>query len=288
MRVLPSSPEAVTTICDEQDARLVGPLVDALKSPDEHMLPAYIHAPSEFLLAASIAGKLLRSGPQRRLAKHPIELPPESDTKTAVRAFVDIVNASTCREEPPQGAVAFTSHRQHSSVHGCPAAEELFTNTFSQLEDNFLPYQAMTHGAQIIVDGQRPVMLRKGGSGSAKTSLALETIYINGIPYPAGSILRTPLLEDDAGVDSRRRRLVLEDRVEVISVDRVVNPGFIRLSAFALGAAERSEDFTFTDTLSDNPTLREKAQSVTMEHLGNIAAQAARLTTASGGTVVFT
>ena len=287
MKVSPSSPEAVTAICDEQNVRLAEPLVDALQNPDELKLPPYIHAPSEFLLAIGIAGKLLRYGPQRKLVRQPIEMPLGTDEKVSVRTFVDIVNASAHRAEPPQGAVAFTSSRQYTPVHGCPAAEERFADTFSQLEDHFLPDQIMGHGVQIIVDGQRAVMLRKGGTDSAKTTLALETIYINGIPYPPGSILRTPMIEDEADESSKKRRFVLDDRVEVVNVDRVVNPGFIRLSAFALGPAERLEDFTLTDKLIENTTLKDRVQSTTMEHLGDIAAQAALMTTANGGTIIY-
>jgi hypothetical protein len=88
-------------------------------------------------------------------------------------------------------------------------------------------------GAQIVVHGNQPILLRK--ALGEKTALSLVPLVVNGVRCPAGSIISMAIsLEDQAG-DLKPR----SDRIDQISSDFVSEIAFNRLSIFALPPAER-------------------------------------------------
>lgn len=209
---------------------------------------------SDLLKAIFAAGRLLREQPHLRLADYPIAPSPWAED-TTVETLIAIVNASIT----PQ----FFTMTQHNFISPlgkvediCDYADTGFANTLGWLgwaaySDN------IPMGCQLYMADDEPLLLRK--SDGVPSALSLESLIINGIPYPAGSILRL-----DAVGDHRDQPAHLQwpSKVELRPLDDITNLSFQRLSAFALTTGERAK--LFASTYEDDFLLPEGKEALEM------------------------
>jgi hypothetical protein len=161
--------------------------------------------------------------------------------------FVDMFNSAAgdeyfCREDVmfEPGPVADADY--------CGFAEIAFADTVSGLLDK--AEQTVEDGD--IVDGKgytiftgaddRPVLIRK--SIGIPTSLSLEPIMINGVLYPAGSIVRATTKKEaylENLVMDMQFTMPEENVARAIPVSEIGNIGIMRLSLFAAPDDERGK-----------------------------------------------
>jgi hypothetical protein len=166
---------------------------------------------------------MLRKYPTIPLATGVVEVDPVASLP--VRTFLDIANASVQPPVIPGNVLAFECMHA-KSIYACSGAERFMLDTLKIMQDR--EFSSGSQNPDVIVDdANKPVFIRKAiGELSA---LSLAPVSINGIPYPAGSIMRleTKGRQDNVGKIGS---------VGVRSVDQVTSISFRRLSAFALPA----------------------------------------------------
>ncbi len=135
----------------------------------------------------------------------------------------------------------------------CSHAEMYFNEALYELEIiSAIPNPNMVK--EIFVDANGPVILRK--KRDIKTGLALRQITINGIGYPAGSIVAVKAKEQ---LGQKRPKIIRE----VTELERLT---FLRLSAFALDHSERFKSFHL-DSGDRRDEGLEAALGLTMENI---------------------
>lgn len=187
--------------------------------------------PTGILSAVKNAGEALREDPDRVLTDSLINPDWGFSTNVSTRTLIEILNSSLEKSPIPSHEVQFT----------CSPAEKLDTCSFADLSflrtivtvEYVSPDQPAAHGCQIIANqAGSPIFVRKYlGNPSA---ISLKDVYINGIPYPAGSIFSLEAPDDEDSLPEPSSHKVQE--IPLRNIGRI---SFLRLSAFALPPAER-------------------------------------------------
>lgn len=201
------------------------------------------------------AACMLRTNSSSQLTEHPdtnMLLPYDLAVDDTGQQFIDLFNSANGDEYFCMPDMQFTSGPVQDA-HACGYAEISFANTAESMV--VTAEQSVDRGlcdndsGYVIFTGQdeRPVLLRK--LDGAPTALALEPLMINGILYPAGSIVRATteeesMLEHEV-MDSSQYPTDYQE-VKAMPVSRIRNIGVIRLSLFAAREQERG-------TLATNP-----------------------------------
>jgi len=223
--------------CHEQDVELDHYVaIDGLDGANDGDGKNY--TPSGILAAVQEAGRTL--GNEKRPLANKIIVPEEDfSDDLATASLINIINASI---EPRAVDSARYSYNSHSinRIDTCRQAEIGFLRTFIGMK-NVNEQGYVTMGAQIFQAGGVPVFVRKY-AGSHYSALSLESVGINGIPYPAGSIFsmkfRAQESPDEEKADTPDVGPV---KLEFFSARSIYAIRFLRLSAFALSQAERRE-----------------------------------------------
>lgn len=210
-----------------------------------HQTVGYCYQPGEWYGAAATAGALLREDPELELTDAPIaaERLGEGTPTVAQLAVRSILNASLDRVPGTNPATSFFCGSP-PVVNSCSKAEEGFAATIEDMvalgEGKREPKQGWT----LIIDDDRPVAVTK--THGDRSTLSFETFYVNGIPYPAGSLFRA--------MASRSVRFTEAQRITMPSV-MLAFVGFLRLSAYAAEPKSRGV-FESTGRPNASPVLR--------------------------------
>ena len=219
--------------------------------------------PTPILGAISGAGDILMGKPGESLADRQMRIPLSFHRDITAVALARVINASV--ESPivqPKSAVRFES--TNNSTCSCAKAEHLFLETFRALSD-ITSLGEVALGCQLIVKNDQPIFVRK--REGEKTSLTLREIIIDGIPYPAGSIVDTKFRDGDLLIPSSGAEAIPAELIEAVS--------FLRLSAFALNPLMRQFAFRKMDRSLERPFTRDPDyMRITLKDLGNVAASA--------------
>lgn len=201
-----------------------------------------VDCPDDWFEAVARAGRLLRADPALEL----------TDTTVGTEIFNCAANDLTVEQVVLHGILNASKYRMgnaspgrsfrcanRKSLPGCSDAEGYFgqvvtamadTSRLSDREGN-----VAQHGWSLVLDGREPIAIKKVAEAYGKPSaLSLVELTVDGVPYPAGSLLRV-----DTREDLRHEQLFIPG-------DTVVSAGFLRLSAFALPPDERPEVFSET------------------------------------------
>jgi hypothetical protein len=160
-------------------------------------------------------------------------------------------------------------------VHACRDAEGRFIRTIASI-GRFLNGKQIENGAQIIINGTEPLIIRK--DFGEESGLTLSPTIIDGIEYPAGSIvaLSVNYEELDYG-DSRPPR----DKIDLVDHKRVGGISFVRFSRLGLRPEERIELSSNYDDHFSGYTPKEARiyRSTTIQTIYEVATKAvAKLT----------
>jgi len=205
------------------------------------------------------------------LANKPIEGNMWEDD-TAAAALQAIVNASIVPVE--DGPLSFRSHDAQGDIYSCDSADANFTKIMCNLlatdqegsrgsADRFEGF-----GFEVFTLDHVPVFLRK--SIGEKSALSLARTAINGIPYPAGSIMR---IDTDADI-ARGKFDVNRDAAIEIDIADIEQIRFIRLGTYAFRPYERLavvEQQDFQKPLDD-----QQLEQLLMGSLSSVQEAAAR------------
>lgn len=216
--------------------------------PNRGLSGSVIFEPTPIYAAINQAGKILREDPEIELSEQPLEIPPEeiNPDDVAIKTLLQIVNASRQKQAlgVPEGR-SFTAPAT-IAAHACVEAETYFAGVVVQMED---PKKVFTrdqdnvpYGFQIVTDqhSNHPIGIRKGVSWP--TLLTFETIAINGIPYPPGSIMRADMPYERRAISYRSESdFISQQAMPIQSIERLA---FMRLSAFALEPEFREPTFS--------------------------------------------
>ncbi len=200
------------------------------------------------------AGQLLRNSRSRaRLANATIGEPvfPGDFVAGVLR---DIINASI---EPiaQDSDVPYFSAQATASANSCSSAEVGFTQTFDEIIDRNPANGLRRFGGEIFVDdASRAFLLRKAAGYSS--GIALRTINIAGIEFPAGSLLHVGTPEDQQGYN-----LLDRNRFAIRPARDILEIGFARLTALASPCVQR----VVSDLVWDEVTGYDCKSLTTME-----------------------
>lgn len=205
--------------------------------------------PDGFCAAVVEAGDILRKNPDRKLADATI-VPPANERhplnrSLAARTLIGMVNASVERL-PATGRDNTFECLGTRAIEACLTADRDFGRVIRQMR---APGKLLTGEDQVVgyqlITGERngPLAVRKG-VGEPST-LSFVDMTINGIPYPAGSILRAEILDDRTTETSSGYSTSVPRGVHArVDVGRVSHIAFRRLSAFAGDPSRRRRDFS--------------------------------------------
>lgn len=234
--------------CDRQGAKLHSGLAN-LETPvsdDEFR----IDAPSPMLKAVATAGGMLREDPTATLAEQPIKPEAKFERSSIARALIGIINASI---KPEVGPVDLPYTWEGVDV--CRQADFKFLDLINQLSEG-------AGAGQIIGSGQ-PALLRKTQNGE-KSALSVRDLVVNGIPYPAGSIFKVKMSDED------ELSTHMPDVLQSVDLSRVGGLGFMRLSVFAVDENERASNFRSLDLSS--PDADSDTRTLGTMTIGDVAA----------------
>lgn len=216
-----------------------------------------------------VAGNILRLESDTRLARKPIKDDGSDQFRDpAGKMLMDIINASIDPVVDP-GIPTFNGPeaRGVSSISACDSSEAYFANTFLSLKRKE-PRRGF--GAQLFVDhAERPVMLRK--YDHVQSTLTLENIIINGVPYARGSVMRVETATDT--VRGSKIEGTPHTGLLVGSTDDIVRIAFARRSAYAAPSWQRA-DWNLDD--SEGRQATEFVNIASMDTLVDIAAAVAQ------------
>ena len=208
-------------LCNSQSVGLHRELSEQLGVP---------YPTSSLIEAIYKAGTIMSREFSPQLSEATVTLPDEFCGDTPAQALATIIN-SPRNPHLREGLSSFTG--SDITVGSCAEAERYFSNTLTALGhvsscgtvEPFL-------GSQVIVDSDNtPVIVRKAYEQAS--GLTLSPIAIDGVVYPAGSIVAMKIEESD--------RKPMSERVTVVPQEMVHSVVFKRLSDFALRPAERAE-----------------------------------------------
>lgn len=228
-------------LCEEQDVTLHPALIDEVDPVEVEFRCEYsCHTPNDMLTAIALAGSLLREDSDKQLADRTIDLGEDLARSATARALAGIINGSVERLDAESGITDLPGSGY--GIDSCRGAEYRFAQAIFALEAGL--------GESQIIGDEKPALFRKLNEGS-KSALALRTIGVDGVPYPAGSIFRVSLKPD-----SVPRNI---GGVESVSLDDVKGLGFMRLSAYGLEQPERMDNFMhlYDGWMDDHVTLIE-------------------------------
>lgn len=241
MPAVPTDFENFARLCASNDIKLHESVLTAGLEGLSSLVHTY--EPDGMYAAVAEAGQLFRRKPENksyntRLASAAIsrEVLYGFPHSLASRTLVGMVNASIAPVRARSWDTGF-SCRNVQVADVCRAAETYFGAAIVQILQPRERIEGYNHivGHQIIVgEGDKIIAMRKGAY--APTALTFEQITINGIPYPAGSIVKLHLLDQFRNGKYHRRPPAAR---QVVGVERVSHIGFRRLSAFALPPSQR-------------------------------------------------
>jgi hypothetical protein len=263
-------------LCTEQQVELHSAIVHAGRAKSSGTL--FVLEPNSVYAALNVAGKLLRKDPDLRLANTTVAIPEELAQKPqsfAAGVLSKIIAASIEPVPAPDFDRTFIC-RNAKSIDSCSNAEGSFSLTFTQMQTPRVALEGYYRpiGYQIITgQNDQPIAVRKA-RGELSTLTLVDTT-INGIPYPAGSIMRMNLLDDRyaANPDVYNSEIphYLQQRV---GVERVSHAAFIRLSAFSEQPSVRKQLFDLTDLSDHYESGKKVLRHATIGNLTVLAASA--------------
>lgn len=195
----------------------------------------YVYAPDDDFVKVIKAGQLIREARHRPvgpLATERLKQPRRETTLGGI--FRSIVNQSINPELDT--STGFRDRQRRSSESGCQKAEVFF----EQLIDTTLRGELAQHyGGRVVYRDAEPLLLQK--CVGAQTLLSLQPLTIEGITYPAGSIMGAHVSLDKNQATGRYEPPHPYGRLEAIDAETVDGLSFLRPSLFALTPAERQE-----------------------------------------------
>lgn len=239
--------------CNEQGAQLTPP-------PDDPGFFTQNGAPVELMIRKT--ARRLKSE-IHQLTPESIQLPVLPDTESNILAT--IINAT--REPIGDEHPFYFGPQKQVYLTACQQAEGRFARALRALRTG--QYDTPKLGGNILLKGGEVCAFQK--SNGENSALALVPICINGIPYPAGSLVNVG--EKEAPFNNLPHGFHLRELGGTAL-------GFARLTAFAIPPDER-ESYFYADGPEDStlydagPDAFDLLQSVTIEGLRADAAQAA-------------
>lgn len=226
----------------------------------------YCYTPTDVLTAVAGASALARNTPGANLANKAISGKPwENDL--AARTLQHIINGSVAPLSNTAPQTTFTSDKT-SKLNTCLEAEYRFIELFRSLQryaSGSAPITAILKG-ELFVANNGPLMIRK--FNGQPSTLTLNRIVVNGIPYPPGSIV---------GIITRRdlEESAKSSSLIITSARNIATIGLLRLSAFAERPKKRTEVFSELLSYPDiSRAERRFAQVITLARLRTIAMSA--------------
>lgn len=215
----------------------------------------------------------LRTSPNRPLASsaEPIALD-KLPAGRMVQALGAMVNASML--PPPERSypndISFSG--ADKTIDNCTQAEIGFLKAYrtirgrSKLLDMQVYSPRVDNRVRLIVDSEnKPVLVQKS-AGDVWSALTVREIYINGIPHPAGSIVRVSYLDPQ----NKNRP---PNGLTILPASAIGSVAFQRLSTFAIDPGERPKKrWDYGWTFLDRRGLRE----LTIEKIAQAATKRAQ------------
>ena len=194
------------------------------------------HQPSDWCGAVALAGELLRLRPGVALASEAIT----DDLVEGVaeqQAFKSIVNTSCRPLHTEDGKLLGYRSDGLRRVDTCVTTEAYFGYTISALErlEGPYDYDGRLVGWSIATEQGRPIGIIK--NLGQLSMLSLESLIVDGVRYPEGSLFRASGRGGRGLYDS-----VLKSQFDSSAIGAMC---FLRLSAFALEPARRSNVFVY-------------------------------------------
>jgi hypothetical protein len=235
--------------CDEQDVAVNGVVARA----GEYGVSDSSYAPTDTLSMLLEAGNELRLSPEHPLIDKPFTAPEYYASDAGAVALASILNQSLEAISPAKHEITCSYARKIAS---CAMAEVKFLQTLIDLRPNIKkpePSEVFYYGAQLFLHDDEVVLMRKWRG--EKSALTFKDIAINGITYPAGSLLRTEIPADyihpSTGEQLTKSLLYHTPAgTEILPFEIIMNATFVRLSALAYEPKQRREFDDLTDYLS--------------------------------------
>jgi hypothetical protein len=243
--------------CDEQDVTVN----DMVIRTGQYGLSDSSYAPTDVLAMLYEANTELRLNPDKPLIDKPFEVPDRYQVDPGATALASLLNQSLERKPPTEQTVNCNSCRKIAS---CALTEVRMLATLSTLRPQrknrpFNPNS--TDGAQLFINDGAVVLMRK--SDGERSSLTFTDMTINGITYPAGSIMRTEIPDDCINAKTGEQ-LAKPDLystpagTEVLPFNTIIKAAFVRLSVLAYSPKQRQNFDEITDHLSDIDKIHER------------------------------
>jgi len=195
---------------------------------------AHSAQPQPVLQTVRELGYVMQDFSGQPLASDVIRLNPAIENDTPSKVLTRALNSSV---DPSRsdGIPAFESGG-NVSVECCNEAEGRFYDTLRAIGKMSKSKNIDTPGAQIVMDGGEPIIVRKGLG--EKSGLTLTDLSIDKVVFPAGSIVALGLTKS-----SRKGHggFPIYGKVNLIEKEWVGRIRFERLSLFALNESEKRE-----------------------------------------------
>lgn len=216
------SGETFEQACQAQGVELIDPISNIIQRANDFPLRRLVTSAGDFL--AQERDRPLATG----LLEQPIH--PEY---TVSRILQRIINASIEHED---GRPLDFDCGVEFRASACGAAEPAFAKAFRDMKDSRHQGQRVRYGGALYVDddGQAFAFTKSEGFGS---TLALRDITIQGVPFPAGSILYAQREDYTPEYGRQSGRFTIHRKDEITGIN------FTRLSAFASPPDQRDECF---------------------------------------------
>lgn len=211
-----------------------------MRSPLEmDVIGNFIHDPD--FVGVMAAGYLLRRNFQERLVDptvNPIrlastELPKHRFLSRAQRMLYTIINSSL---KPQQTELPNFAERPCLLREGaCRRSEVYFANVILSMQNDL---NGALGGCRIISNDGRPILLQK--SYGERTALSLEPLAIEGVEYPAGSLMALNVERDYVEATKKYRMNIDPGKIEIAAAEEVVGLSFVRPTLLAFNPSERN------------------------------------------------
>lgn len=232
------------------------------------------YEPTNVFAAIGAAARLRRKqramGEQQILTQTRVDFSPQTIFESLLQ---DMLNQSL----DPASQSDFNTRACKEYDTSCITSEHLFGKAIAALEVH-MPESATynnEYGVRVIAKDNKPLFIHK--MEGSKTALSLQQLTVDGILYPAGSIIGIHVRGDLQTKTGRYTPQVEPNALQVIDAQEVVGADFLRPSLFMMPPAARepyldTEDFFMY--AATHPVGMYRVQNYDMGEIVSVARQA--------------
>lgn len=233
-----------------------------------------IYEPTNVFAAIGAAARLRRKqralGAQQILTQTKVDFGPQTIFEMLLQ---DILNQSL----DPALQSDFNTRACKEYDTSCITSEHLFGKAIAALEVHTTRSATYNneYGVRIIAKDTEPLFVHK--MEGSKTALSLKQLTVDGILYPAGSIMGIHVRDDLQPKTGRYTPQVEPNALQVIDAQEVVGADFLRPSLFMAPPTERKQYLDTEDFFmyaATHPVGMYRVQNYNLEEIVKVAQEA--------------